>query len=112
VVARPRKFYWILIGVCKINGTPVLVLHWATFTQSIYFQLNQPTRCSNFSSLLLDVYIQLNMFWASSCPSSGATTTAAAASNLPSEHGDTSAVGHGQAGPTTTNSTGITKLQR
>jgi len=36
------------------------------------FQINQPTRCKNFSSLLLDVYVQLNMFRASSCPSSGA----------------------------------------
>ena len=35
-------------------------------------QINQPTRCNNFSSLLLDVYIQLNMFRASSRPSSGA----------------------------------------
>jgi len=35
-------------------------------------QINQPTRCNNFSSLLLDVYVQLNMFWASSRPSSGA----------------------------------------
>jgi hypothetical protein len=34
-------------------------------------QINRPTRCNNFSSLLLDVYVQLNMFWASSCPSSG-----------------------------------------
>jgi hypothetical protein len=25
-------------------------------------QINQPTRCNNFSNLLLDVYIQLNMF--------------------------------------------------
>jgi hypothetical protein len=46
------------------------------------FQINQPTRCKKFSSLLLDVYIQLNMFWASSCPSSGATTTAVAASGF------------------------------
>ena len=37
------------------------------------------------------------MFWASSCPSSGATTTAVAASGLPSELGDSSAVGCGQA---------------
>jgi len=36
------------------------------------FQVNQPTRCNNFSSLLLDVYVQLNMFRASSLPSSGA----------------------------------------
>jgi len=24
-------------------------------------QINQPTRCNNFSSLLLEVYVQLNM---------------------------------------------------
>jgi len=35
-------------------------------------QINQPTRCNNFSSLLLDVYVQLNMSWAFSIPSSGA----------------------------------------
>jgi hypothetical protein len=35
-------------------------------------QINQPTRCNNFSSLLLDVYLHLNIFWVSSCPSSGA----------------------------------------
>jgi len=48
------------------------------------------------------------MFRASSCPSSGATTTAAAASGLPSELGDSSAVGRGRASWTTTNSTAIT----
>ena len=37
------------------------------------------------------------MFRASSCPSSGATTTAVAASGLPSELGDSSAVGCGRA---------------
>jgi hypothetical protein len=46
------------------------------------------------------------MFRASSCPSSGATTTAVAASALPSELGDSSAGGRGRAGrpdhPTTT----------
>jgi hypothetical protein len=36
------------------------------------FQINQPTRCNNFSSLLLDVHVQLNMFRAYSRPSSGA----------------------------------------
>ena len=35
-------------------------------------QINQPTRCNNFSSLLLDVYVRLNMFRVSSRPSSGA----------------------------------------
>jgi hypothetical protein len=38
------------------------------------------------------------MFRASSCPSSGATTTAVAACGLPSELGDGSAVGRGRAG--------------
>jgi hypothetical protein len=38
------------------------------------------------------------MFRASSCPSSGATTTAVAASGLQSELGDNSAVGRGRAG--------------
>ena len=33
------------------------------------FQINQPTRCNNFSSLLLDVYLQLNILQASSRPS-------------------------------------------
>jgi hypothetical protein len=38
------------------------------------------------------------MFRASSRPSSGATTTAVAASDLPLERGDSSAVGRGRAG--------------
>jgi hypothetical protein len=38
------------------------------------------------------------MFWAYSCPSSGATTTAVAAFGLLSELGDSSAVGRGGAG--------------
>jgi hypothetical protein len=37
------------------------------------------------------------MFRASSCPSSGATTTAVAAPGLPSEFDDSSAVGRGRA---------------
>jgi len=38
------------------------------------------------------------MFRASACPSSGATTTAVAASGLPLERGGSSAVGRGRAG--------------
>ena len=38
------------------------------------------------------------MFRASSCPPSGATATAVAASGLPSELGDSNAVGRGRAG--------------
>ena len=36
------------------------------------FQINQPTRCNTFTSLLLDVHTWLNMFRASPRPSSGA----------------------------------------
>jgi hypothetical protein len=35
-------------------------------------QIIQPTRCNSFTSLLLDVYVWLNMFRASLRPSSGA----------------------------------------
>ena len=35
-------------------------------------QINQPTKCNSFTSLLLDVYVWLNMFWAPLRPSSGA----------------------------------------
>jgi len=35
-------------------------------------QINQPTRCNNFTSLLLDVHMWFNMFQASPRPSSGA----------------------------------------
>ena len=35
-------------------------------------QINQPTTCNNFTSLLLDVYVWLNMFQASPRPSSAA----------------------------------------
>jgi hypothetical protein len=44
--------------------------------------------------------VQLNMFQASSWPSSGATITAVAASGLPSELGVSSADGRGRAGTT------------
>jgi hypothetical protein len=35
-------------------------------------QINQPTRCNSFTSLLRDVYVWLNTFWAPPHPSSGA----------------------------------------
>jgi hypothetical protein len=35
-------------------------------------QINQPTRCNSFASLLLDVFVWLNMFWVPLYPSSGA----------------------------------------
>jgi hypothetical protein len=38
----------------------------------LMFQTNQPTSCNNFTSLLLDIYMWLNMFRAPLRPSSGA----------------------------------------
>ena len=50
---------FIFIGIThnykKSNITPTTEVGINTHT----FQINQPTRCNNFSSLLLDVYIQL-----------------------------------------------------
>ena len=53
---------------------------------------------SGFKGLIPVVQIQLNLFRASSCPSSEATTTAVAASGLPLERGGSSDVGRGRAG--------------
>jgi hypothetical protein len=58
----------------------------------VLIQINQPTRCNNFSSLLLDVYLQINMFQVSSRPSSGAQQLHQQPLVLPSERGDSSAV--------------------
>jgi hypothetical protein len=61
------------------------------------YQINQPTRCKKFSSLLLEVYVQLNMFRASSRPSSGAQQLQEKPEVLPLERGGSSAVGRGRA---------------
>ena len=74
--------------------------------------INQLTRCNNFLSLLLDVYVRLNMFRTSSRPSSGAQQLKEQPLVLPLERGGSSAVVLGRAGPTTTNSTAATTLQR
>jgi len=83
--------------------------------QNVYIilQINQPTRCNNFSSLLLDVYVQLSIFRASShhhqelndCSSSlwFYLWSVVIAVLL---------VVVGPTGPTTTNSTAVTTLQR
>jgi hypothetical protein len=60
-------------------------------------QINQPTRYKNFSSLLLDVYIQLNTFRASPRPSSGAQQVQYHPLVLPLERGGSGAVGRGRA---------------
>jgi hypothetical protein len=61
-------------------------------------QINQPTRHNNFPSLLFDVYVQLSMFRAYSCPSSGAQQLQQQALVLPLERGGSSAVVRGRAG--------------
>jgi len=76
-------------------------------------QINQPTRCKNFSSLPLDAHVQLNTFRPSSRPSWGAQPlqwqllvfrcSVVVAVLL---------VVVGPVGPATTNNTATTKLQR
>ena len=60
-------------------------------------QISHSTRCNSFSSLLLDVYVQLNMFRASSRPSSGAQQLQQQPLVLPLERGGSSAVSRGRA---------------
>ena len=55
-------------------------------------QINQPTRCNNFSVYYPDVYLQLNMFRAFSRPSSGAQWLRWQSLVLPSYLGDSRAV--------------------
>jgi hypothetical protein len=74
--------------------TPIRV----NISETFPITINQPTRCNNFSSLLLDVYVQLNIFRASSRPSSGAQQLQSQPLVLPMERGGSSAVGRGRAG--------------
>jgi hypothetical protein len=55
---------------CKRNAT--LSLKFTSPCIFVQLKKKKKTRCNNFSSLLLDVYVQLNIFRASSRPSSGA----------------------------------------
>jgi hypothetical protein len=56
------------------NVTPCILVEIYVHFQRKFnaIQIYQPTRCNSFSSQLLDVYVQLNMFRASSRSSSGA----------------------------------------
>jgi hypothetical protein len=95
---KPESFQWNKMVYSVL--TPLQHIKF-TVCQSVYqhtIQINQPTRCNDFSSLLLEIYVQLNMFRSSSRPSSEATTNAVATSGLPLELGDNSAVGRGRAG--------------
>jgi hypothetical protein len=75
-VSLVRKVLSLLTFCCKVIAM-VAFVNRAVFKvcKSVHhhtIQINQPTRCNNFSSLLLDIYLQLNMFRASSRPSLGA----------------------------------------
>jgi hypothetical protein len=78
--------------------------------------MNQPTKCNNFSSLLI---VRLNTVQHDSgilTPIIKSSITVVAGSGLPLERGGNSAVGRGRAdrlaGPTTTNNAATTTLQR
>jgi hypothetical protein len=60
-------YIYIYIKQTKSSG----ILHSSRMWNHV-IPINQPTRCNIFSSLLLDVYVQLNMFRTSSRSSSGA----------------------------------------
>jgi len=67
-------------------------------------QINYPTRCNSFTSLLLDVYVSLNMFQAPPHPSSGAYNCITSLWFYGWSVGGTSVVGRGlvRPRPTTT----------
>jgi len=73
-------------------------------------QINQPTRCINLSDILLVDQIHLNMFRASSCPSSGAYKLQQP--HLVYRWNVGVAVSLVVVGPTTTNDTASTTFQR
>jgi len=84
-------------------SSKVSLHNWTRLTfilvQNLHFitPINQQTRCNSFSSLLLDVYVQLNRFRAFSRPLSGAQQLQSQPLVLPLERGGSSAVGRGRA---------------
>jgi len=61
-------------------------------------QINQPTRCNNFTSFLLDVYLRLNMFRAPQRPSSADYNCISSLWFYRWSAGGSSALGRGLAG--------------
>ena len=60
------------VVVCLATDNANLLTNIRHSELGYWIQINQPTRCNNFTSLLLDVYVWLNMFRAPRRPSSGA----------------------------------------
>jgi len=68
-----RAFSVILINYKFSRNRPWAVHETNAESKTVFRNSNKsPTKCNNFSSILLDVYLQLSMFWASSRPLSGA----------------------------------------
>jgi hypothetical protein len=59
-------------GSFQFQGTTAMRFKVCKSVHYHTIQMNQPTRSNNFSSFLLDVYVQFNIFRASSRPLSGA----------------------------------------
>ena len=64
-LAQDKDRWWALVNAVMNSDVGRSVHHHT-------IEINQPTRCSSFTSLLLDVYGSLNMFRAPPRPSSGA----------------------------------------
>jgi len=60
------KFLLLLFVTYLFGGYEIVFVNLKFVSPSIIIQFKQINQldCNNFSSLLLDVYVQLNMFWA------------------------------------------------
>jgi hypothetical protein len=99
-----RYRYWLLLLD--------LVCYKFDVRKSVHYhtiQINQPTRCNSFTSLLLDVYVWLSMFRAPLHPSSGAYNCTKGPRFLPLGSGGWSVVGRGLAGHDQQRSNGKTR---
>jgi hypothetical protein len=75
-------------------------------------QIIQSTRCSSFTGLLFDVYVWLNMFRASPCPSSGAYSCTRSLWFYRWKRSGYSVVDHGLEGQTMIDNTPTASLQQ
>jgi len=66
------EVYFIFFSISSFCRQKCIIFDLRKYVRRHTIQINQPTRCNNFTSLLLDVYVWLNMFRAPLRPSSGA----------------------------------------